>query len=124
MKKVRRSICLFLASCMLMSILCFTSSAESGTYNNRTYTISLTLDQAYITSQISYPTSIQLGFLGYGEASLGSAYSKTPCANNGTAKKIVKTVNPHNPQLFYHAYQEYYCQSHYMQTVERRLSKL
>ena len=26
--------------------------------------------------------------------------------------------------LSYPAYQEYYCQSHYMQTVERRLSKL
>ena len=123
MKKVRRSICLFLASCMLMSMLCFTASAESGTYNNRTYTISLTLEPAYITSQISYPTSIQLGFLGYGEASLGSAYSKTSCANNGTAKKIVKTVNPNSPQLFYHAYQEYYCQSHLVKTVQRNITR-
>lgn len=123
MKKVRRSICLFLASCMIMSLLCFTASAESGTYNNRTYTISLTLDQDYITSQISYPTSIQLGFLGYGEASLGSAHSKTPCANNGTAKRIAKTVNPNRPQLFYHAYQEYYCQSHLVKTVQRNITR-
>ena len=61
MKKVRRSICLFLASCMIMSVLCFTASAESGTYNNRTYTISLSLGRRAMTSQLSYPTSIQLG---------------------------------------------------------------
>lgn len=125
MKKVRRAICLFLASCMIMSVLCFTASAESGTYNNRTYTISLSLGRRAMTSQLSYPTSIQLGFLGYGESSLGDGYAKVSCANNGTGTRATKTINPPNDALqFYHAYQEYYCQSHYMQTVERRLSKL
>lgn len=62
MKKVRRSICLFLASCMIMSVLCFTASAESGTYNNRTYTISLSLGRRAMTSQLSYPTPSNLDF--------------------------------------------------------------
>ena len=110
---------------MIMSVLCFTASAESGTYNNRTYTISLSLGRRAMTSKLSYPTSIQLGFLGYGESSLGDGYAKVSCANNRIGTSVVRTVNPPNAALqFYHAYQEYYCQSHYMQTVERRLSKL
>ena len=125
MKKVRRSICLFLASCMIMSVLCFTASAESGTYNNRTYTISLSLGRRAMTSKLSYPTSIQLGFLGYGESSLGDGYAKVSCANNRIGTSVVRTVNPPNDALqFYHAYQEYYCDSHYMKTVQRNLVKL
>ena len=125
MKKVRRSICLFLASCMIMSLLCFTASAESGTYNNRIYTISLSLGRRAMTSQLSYPTSIQLGFLGYGESSLGDGYAKVSCANNRIGTSVARTVNPPNDALqFYHAYQEYYCDSHYMKTVQRNLVKL
>ena len=125
MKKVRRAICLFLASCMIMSVLCFTASAESGTYNNRTYTISLSLGRRAMTSKLSYPTSIQLGFLGYGESSLGDGYAKVSCANNRIGTSVVRTVNPPNDALqFYHAYQEYYCDSHYMKTVQRNLVKL
>ena len=56
---------------------------------------------------------------------MGDGYAKVSCAKNGTGTKVVKTINPPDDALqFYHAYQEYYCQSHYMQTVERRLSKL
>lgn len=125
MKKVRRAICLFLASCMIMSVLCFTASAESGTYNDRTYTISLSLGRRAMTSKLSYPTSIQLGFLGYGESSLGDGYAKVSCANNRIGTSVVRTVNPPNDALqFYHAYQEYYCDSHYMKTVQRNLVKL
>ncbi len=62
MKKVRRAICLFLASCMIMSVLCFTASAESGTYNNRTYTISLSLGRRAMTSQLPIPLPSSLDF--------------------------------------------------------------
>lgn len=125
MKKFKRFMCLLVATCMIMSVLCVTASAESGTYNGQTYTISLTLNRRNMTSILRYPTTIQLGFLGYGESSLGSGYAKVSCANNGMSTSVAKTVVPPNDSLqFYHAYQEYYCNSHYMQTVERNLTRL
>ena len=125
MKKFKRALCVFLAACMLMSLLCFTASAKSGTYNNRTYKTTLSLTRRAMTSKLTYPTSIQLGFLGYGESSLGSGYAKVSCANNRTGTSVTKTVNPPNDSLqFYYAYQEYYCDSHLMTTDDRSLSKL
>lgn len=125
MKKFKRFMCLLVATCMIMSVFCMTASAETGTYNGQKYTITLSLSRRAMTSQLSYPVAIQLGFLGYGESSLGSGYAKVSCAHNGTSTRIAKTVNPPNDSLqFYHAYQEYYCNSHYMQTAERNLSRL
>ena len=125
MKRVKRLVCLLVATCVIMSVFCMTASAESGQYNGRTYTISLSLTRRAMTSQLSYPIAIQLGFLGYGESSLGSGYAKVSCASNGTTTRVAKTVNPPNDSLqFYHAYQEYYCESHLMQTVQRNLTKL
>lgn len=124
-KRVRKTICMLVAVCMLMSVFCMTAFAESGTYNGKTYTISLSLSRRAMTSTLSYPDTIQLGFLGYGESSLGSGYAKVSCANSQRTTRVSKTVNPPNDSLqFYHAYQEYYCNSHYMQTVERNLSRL
>ena len=125
MKKIKRALCVFLATCMLVSLMCFTASAESGTYNNRTYTISLSLTRRAMTSKLSYPTSIQLGFLGYGEASLDDVYEKVDCANNRTGTSVARTVNPRGATTqFYHAYQEYYCNSHLMKIMQRNLPKL
>ena len=125
MKKFKRALCVFLATCMLVSLMCFTASAESGIYNNRTYTISLSLTRRAMTSKLSYPTSIQLGFLGYGMASLGSSSEKVKCSNSRTGTSVARTVNPSSDALqFYYAYQEYYCDSHLMKIMQRNLSKL
>ena len=107
MKKVRRAICLFLASCMIMSVLCFTASAESGTYNNRTYTISLSLGRRAMTSQLPIPLPSSLDFWAMGESSLGDGYAKVSCAKKMVrGQKVVKTINPPDDALqFYHAYQ-------------------
>ena len=125
MKKMRKTICMLVVICMLMSASCMTAFAESGTYNGKTYTISLSLSRRVMTSTLVYPETIQLGFLGYGESSFGSGYGKVCCQNSQRTTRVTKTVNPQSDSLqFYHAYQEYYCNSHYMQTVERNLSRL
>ena len=115
------------ATCIILSALCITAAAKSGsgTYNGNTYTVTLTLNRRNMTSRITYPTTIQLGFLGYGESSLGSGYAKVSCANNGMSTSIAKTVVPPNDSLqFYYGYQEYYCNSHYMKTLTDSLTRL
>lgn len=124
-KKIKKMVCLLVAVCMTVSVLCMTASAESGSYNGRTYSISLMLNRTSMTSQLAYPTTIQLGFLGYAEASFNGDYEKRSCANNGMSTRVSKTVYPTKADLqFYHGYQEYYCNSHFMQTVQRNLTRL
>ena len=128
-KKIKKFASLLLITSMLLAMFCTTAFAQtktgSGTYNTRNYTVKLELERRYMTSTISYPTKIQLGFLGYAESSLGGGYAKVNCANNGMSTIIAKTVNPPNDSLqFYHGYQEYYIESHYMKTLEITLTKM
>ena len=49
-------------------------------------------------------------------------FNTVECTNNKAASNCGGASN--SLSVVYPAYQDYYCQSHYMQTVERRLSKL
>ena len=119
-KTIRRIIGVLLVSCILVSMFCMTAFAKSasGTYNGRTYRVSLVLQPEAMTSNISYPNKIQLGFLGYGEARLGNGYRKVSCSNNGMNTRIAKTVNPGGQLRFVRGHQEYYIESHYVKTLD------
>ena len=106
-------------SIAILSMNAFAASkTKTGTYNTRTYTASLTVDSYYMYSRLQYPTSIQLGFTGYGTAVCGTVTQTVSCANNGMGKSCAKTVNPpSDAYTFSKGTQTYYCNSHTMTTI-------